>query len=179
MPVTATNLIQGPATIYTGLFGATEPATISTTPSTGWTDVGGTKGGLELLIEQEWSELGVDQIVDVVGRRRTGRKVGIKTTLAEVTLANIAASIANSAPVTNVLELDNDITVFQPSYLAILFDGIGAGGFRRRVVLRKALPTENVSIAYKKDEQTVLAATWWGHYVSPSIKMLKIEDATS
>jgi hypothetical protein len=34
MPVTSTNLIQGPATLYTGIFGATEPATIATTPAT-------------------------------------------------------------------------------------------------------------------------------------------------
>jgi hypothetical protein len=179
MAVTSTNLIQGPATLYYGLFGATEPATIATTPGAGWTDAGGTKDGVALNIETEWSELSVDQLVDVVARRRIGRKVNVKTSLAEPTLALLAQAVANTAPVSNVLEGDDGLAAFAPAYGAILVDGIAPGGFRRRIILRKTLPIDNVEMAYKKDGQTLIPVTWAIHWVSTSIKPFKIEDATS
>lgn len=179
MPVTSTNLIQGPATLYIGLFGATEPASIATAPATGWTDVGGTKDGAELTIADEYAVLDVDQIIYEVARRRTKRVVSVKTSLAEATLANLANAIANTAPVTNVLTADDGLTAFAPAYGAVLMDGIAPGGFRRRVIVRKTLPTDSVGVAYKKDGQTVLPVTWTGHWVSSSIPPFKIEDATS
>lgn len=179
MPVTSTNLIQGPATLYTGIFGATEPATIATAPTTGWTDVGGTKDGVELEIADEYSVLDVDQLIYEVGRRRTKRVVSVKTQLAEATLANLALAIANTAPVANVLEGDDGLAAFAPAYQALLIDGIAPGGFRRRIILRKTLPTDSVGVAYKKDAQTLVPVTWTLHWVSTSIKPWKIEDATS
>jgi hypothetical protein len=179
MPVTATNLIQGPATLYRAPFGTAEPATISTAPGAGWVDVGGTKDGLELEFENEFAELTVDQLIDVVDRRRTSRKVSAKTSLAEATLANLAAAIGNSAPVANVLEADDGLVAFKPAYDALLIDGIAPGGFRRRIILRKVLSLESVGMSYKKDDQTVIPITWGVHWVSSSIKPWKIEDATS
>ena len=47
MSVTATNLCLGPGTLYTGAFGAAEPADadVNTTPEvSAWTDLGGTPG---------------------------------------------------------------------------------------------------------------------------------------
>lgn len=179
MPVTSTNLIQGPATLYTAVFGATEPATVSAAPAVAWTDVGGTKDGVELSVNDEYAVLDVDQIIYEIARRRTKRVVQIKTQLAEATLANLALAIANTAPVTNVLTADDGLTAFAPAYGAILLDGIAPGGFRRRVIIRKTLPTDSVSTAYKKDSQTLLPVTWTAHWVSASIPPFKIEDATS
>lgn len=179
MPVTATNLIQGPATLYTGIFGATEPATVATTPATGWTDVGGTRDGVELTIADEYAVLEVDQLIYEAGRRRTKRVVTAKTSLAEATLANLALAVANSAPVANVLTADDGLAAFAPAYQALLIDGIAPGGFRRRIVLRKTLPTDSVGVAYKKDGQTLIPVTWTLHWVSSSIAPFKIEDATS
>lgn len=179
MAVTSTNLIQGPATIYVADFGTAEPATISTTPGAGWTDAGGTKGGVELNIAAEWGALTVDQIVDIIESRRTGREITVKTTLAEATLENIARSIANTAPAAGVMNLDNDISAFKPEYSAILIDGIAPGGFRRRIIVRKTLPTDAVGVAYKKDDQTVVPVTWKLHWVSSSIPPMKWEDAVA
>lgn len=179
MPVTSTNLIQGPATVYVAPFGTADPATIATAPAASWADVGGTKGGLELNVSSEFATLTVDQIVDIIESRRTGREVTVKTTLAEATLQNIAQAIANAAPVANVLELDDGLAAFKPAYSAILIDGIAPGGYRRRIIVRKTLPTDAVGIGYKKDDQTVVPVTWKLHWVSTAIKSLKIEDATS
>lgn len=179
MAVTSTNLIQGPATIYFGVFGATEPATVATAPGVGWTDFGGTQEGITLKIDQEFADLTVDQIVDVIQRRRTGRTISVGTSLAEPTLANLATAIGNAAPASNVLELDNDATAFSPAYSAILFDGIAPGGFRRRVIVRKTLQTASIELAYKKDGMTVIPVEYSLHWVSTSIKPFKVEDATA
>lgn len=178
MPVTSTNLIQGPATVYAGAFGAAEPATIATAPAAAWTDVGGTKGGVELNIASEYGTLTVDQVIDIIESRRTGREITVKTTLAEATLDNLARAIANTAPAANVLSLDDGATAFKPAYSAILIDGIAPGGFRRRIIVRKTLPTDAVGVAYKKDDQTVIPVTWKLHWVSTSIIPMLITDAT-
>lgn len=178
MPVTSTNLIQGPATIYGAPFGTAEPATIATAPAAGWVDLGGTKDGVSLAIESDWSVLSVDQLVDEVGRVRTKRAVSVKTSLAEATLANLARAIGSAAlPAAQVLEPEADAAAFAATYFAYLIDGVAPGGFRRRIILRKALATDSVELAYKKDDQTVIPATFTAHYVSASIKPWKIEDA--
>lgn len=179
MPVTSTNLIQGPATLCTGAFGATEPATIAMTPTTGWADVGGTKEGAELIVADEYAVLDVDQIIYEIARRRTKRVVSVKTSLAEATLANLALAIANAAPVANVLTADDGLAAFAPDYGALIVDGIAPAGFRRRIIIRKTLPTDSVGMAYKKDGMTLLPVTWTLHWVSASIPPFKIEDATS
>lgn len=179
MSVTSTNLIQGPATLYSGIFGATEPATIAAAPATGWTDAGGTKDGVELGIADDYAVLDVDQIIYEIGRRRTKRVVTLKTSLAEATLANLALAINNSAPTANVLNGDDGLTAFAPAYNALLLDGIAPGGFRRRIILRKVLATDSVGVAYKKDGQTLIPVTWSLHWVSASVAPFKIEDATS
>lgn len=179
MPVTSSNLIQGPATLYAAAFGAVEPATIATAPAVAWIDVGGTKEGVELGIADEYAVLDVDQIIYEIERRRTKRVVTIKTSLAEATLANLALAINNTAPAANVLNADDGLAAFKPAYGAILLDGIAPGGFRRRFILRKTLATDSVGVAYKKDGQTLVPVTWTGHWVSASITPFKCEDATS
>lgn len=188
MAVTTTNLIQGPGTLYTGAFGATEPAqTLAATvaaPSTGWTDVGGTTDGVTLTIAQEFSELAVDQIVDVAGRRLTKRDLSLKTNLAEATLENLAVSMnqlrsAVDSGTTDLLILEptDDTSATQPQYHAVIVDGFSPSQFRRRVVVRKVLSTDNVEFAYSKENQTVFSVTWSAHYVSSSIKPFVIIDA--
>lgn len=179
MTVTSTNLIQGPATLYAADFGATEPATIATAPTTPWLDLGGTKDGVELGVVDEWAVLEVDQVIYEVGRNRTKRVVTIGTNLAEATLANLALAMNNTGPTTNVIEGDDGLTAFSPSYKAIILDGIAPGGFRRRVIVRKVLQTTAVKSSYKKDGQVLIPVLFTGHWVSTSIKPFKIEDATS
>lgn len=181
MTVNATNLIQGPASLYAAPFGTAEPATISTAPGAGWDDLGGTKEGITLNIEQTFADLTVDQIIDVIARKRTGRNITIATSLAEPTLDNLALAMNNTGPTSDVLELDNGdaAAAFSPAYGAVLLDGIAPGGFRRRIILRKTLQTGNIAMAYTKDGQTVIPVTFSLHWVSASIKPFKIEDATA
>ncbi|MDQ3760972.1 MAG: hypothetical protein M3460_04535 [Actinomycetota bacterium] len=184
MAVTATNLTQGPGTLYTGAFGVSEPAdtAVASPPGAGWTDAGGTNDGVTLNVMQEFSELSVDQIVDVPGRRLTKRDMSIATNLAEPTIENLALSMNGGTTATGAgyksLEPGYATSATQPTYKALLFDGYAPGGFVRRVILRKGLNTSNVEFAYKKDTQTFFTVSFNAHYVSSSIAPFKVIDGT-
>ena len=86
MAVTTTNLIMGPADLYIGSFGATEPldTAVNVSPAaSSWTDLGGTQDGVKLSVDQTYTPLEVDQIVDEPGARLTKRMFTIETNLAD------------------------------------------------------------------------------------------------
>lgn len=176
-----TNLIQGAGVLYVADFGATEPADtdVASTPGTGFTDVGFTADGVELSISQEYSELAVDQLVDVPGRRLVSRGFTISTNLAEPTLDNLALALNNTAPTTGAgyegWEPD-EYSGGEPTYKALIFDGYAPNGKARRIIVRKALQVGDVEFAYSKDDQTVFSVEFAAHYVSTSIKPFKVID---
>lgn len=187
MAVVGTNLVQGPATLYKGAFGATEPAdtAVNTTPpSSSWTDLGGTNDGVKLSIDQTYTELEVDQIVDRVGSRLTKRDFTVETTLAEPTLTNLSIALNGGTSASGAgyssFEPSFASSATQPTYIALLFDGWAPGGaYTRRVIVRKALSTDATELAYTKDKMTVYGVKFAGHYVSASIAPIHITDQTS
>ncbi len=189
MSVTATNLIQGPGTLYTDTFGATEPAdtAVASAPGGTFTDVGGTQDGVTLKVEQTYKELEVDQVVDVPGRRLTKRDMQVSTNLAEPTLANLAI-VLNGGTVSSggtggtsysAYDPAMDTAATQPTYRALLFDGFAPNGKPRRVIVRKVLSIEAIETAYKKDDQTLFPVTFGAHWVSSSIKPFRVIDGTA
>lgn len=181
MTVTTTNLIQGPATLWVGIFGVAEPAAVATAPGTGWTELGATQGGIEVSVELTYTELDVDQVVDIPGQTLTKRVAKIKTNLAEATLINwvlsqnqLAADIATGA-----VEPANGLAAFTPNYAALLMDGISPGGFRRRFIARRCLQIGNPGLPYKKDGQVLIPVEYASHFVSSSIAPYKTVDASS
>lgn len=188
MAVTVTNLIQGPATMYHGTFGdATEVAStaINDAPpaSAGWSDVGGTLDGVNLQVAIDWSELSVDQIVDVPGRRMTKRDMSVTANMAEGTIENIIRSQNGGTAATGAgfksFEPSMDNSAVDPEYSTIIVDGIADNSRRRRIHARKTLQIENLESAYKKDEQWVIPGAFHTHYVASNIPPYKITDATS
>lgn len=186
MSVTVANLIAGPGTLYTGAFGATEPAAsaVGTAPASAtWTDVGGTQDGVEIEISQDYMELEVDQLVDRVGSRLQKREITVKTNLAEPTLANLGLVLnggtTSASSGYSVYEPADDTSATQPTYKALLFDGWAPGDAKvRRVIVRKVLSIESVGTAYKKDGQTLFPVTFVGHYVSSTVKPFRVIDET-
>jgi len=183
MSVTVTDLTQGPATIYTGLFGAAEPleTAVNDTPqASAWGDVGGTTDGLKLVIKTTFKDLEVDQLIDVPGTRPTLREITMETNMAEPSLDNLKYALNGGTISTGVgwrafEPVDSDAAT-QPNYSALLVHGwFGTG--RRMVVVRKVLSVEGTETQYKKDGQTVFKVTIKGFYVSPSIRPFRIIDA--
>lgn len=183
--VTTTNLIQGPADLYQGLFGATEPANtaVNSAPSaSAWTGLGGTMGGVDLEVKQSYKELEVDQLVDVPGRRMVKREVSLKTKLAEVTLEHILLAINSASAGIETgsgfrsLEPDDSSSATQPAYWALIMDGYAPDSKRRRVIGRKMLSVEGAKTGASKEGQTTLDVTFAAHYVSSSVKPFRIVD---
>jgi hypothetical protein len=190
MSVTVGNLVQGPATIYIGDYGASEPTSATATPaSASWTDLGGTSDGATININQEYKELEVDQVIDIPGRRLVKRDMTVKTNLAEPTLQNLVYALNDGTFATGAT--DNTYTpaftdsATQPTYRALIVHGwaagSGAGGQskRRMVILRRCLSSDNVEFAYKKDDQTVFTVTWSVHYDTSSSAPFKIIDQSN
>ncbi|MFF7130400.1 hypothetical protein [Streptomyces sp. NPDC008240] len=186
MAVTTTALIQGPATLYSGAVGATEPTDtqVNTTPAaSSWTDLGGTQDGVKLSVDQTYSELEVDQITLRVGSRLTKQDFTIETSLAEATLENLSLTLngGTSASGAGWKSFDPNVTssATQPTYFAIIMDGYAPSQFRRRIIGRRMLNVDSVELAYTKDKQTLIPAKFAGHYVSSSITPFHIVDQTS
>ena len=186
MSITATNLILGPGTLYTGAFGATEPAdaAVNATPAaSAWTDCGATDGGVTLTIDQKFTELTVDQVVDSLGRRLTQREIMIDTNLAEPTMANLSLAMNGSTQATGAgfasLDPLNVTSATQPTYTATILDGYAPAGFRRRVIVRKVLNVSSIKASYAKDKETYIPVSFAGHYVSSSITPFHVVDQTS
>lgn len=186
MAVTATNLIQGPATLYQGAFGAVEPldTAVNTAPAaSAWTDLGGTQDGVKLAIDQTYSELEVDQITLRVGSRLTKADFTIETSLAEPTLENLSMVLngGTAASGAGYKSLDPIVTssATQPNYFATILDGYAPQQYRRRVIARKVLNVDSAELAYTKDKQTLIPVKLAGHYVSEGIKPFHIVDQTT
>jgi hypothetical protein len=184
--IVATNLTQGPGDIYSGIVGAVEPIDVSVNAApaaSAWNGLGGTNGGVKLTITQTYDELVVDQIVDVVGRRKTKRDFQLDTVLAEPTMENLILSLNESPAITGSsyksMEPTIDNSATQPNYFAIIFDGYAPGSFRRRVIGRRMLSTNNLAFEYGKTQQTGFTVSFSAHFVSSSIKPFKVVDQTS
>lgn len=186
MPVNVANLVLGPATLYSGLFGAPEPldTQVNNTPAaSAWTDVGATLGGAKLAINQTYTPLNADQVVDIVGRRLTARDIQVQTTLAEVTLQNLAVSLNGGTVVTGAGATPSTydpaaaISATQPAYNALIMDGWGPNQFRRRVFVRRVLSMASVELEYAEATQAGFAVTFGAHYVSAAINPFHVVDA--
>ena len=180
------NFIQGPANIYLGSFGALEPvdtAVNAVYAGTAFKDVGGTLDGVQVGIDQTFADLDADQIVDPPGTRMVKRQITVATKLAEPTLDNLATVMNESAPSTaagvKTFEPQDGLSVFVPTYKALLFEGQAPQGFRRWIIVRKVLNTEGTGFTAKKDDQNSLSVTWKCFYVSSAIRPFRIVDQTS
>lgn len=186
MSVTTTNLIMGPATLYIAAFGAAEPADtdVNTAPAaSAWTDLGGTQDGVKLTVDQTYTDLDVDQVVDVTGARLTKRVFTVETNLAEPTLENLKYILndgtAASGSGFKSFEPIYASSATQPTYRAVLLDGYAPNQLRRRFLVRKCLSNDKVESTYKKDAQTLFTVKWSGFFVTASIAPFKLIDATS
>lgn len=188
MPTTVTNLVMGPADLYVGTYGVVvEPPNVDVniTPpvSGGWASQGGTQDGITLTINKEFTELAVDQIIDVPGRRTTKRDTHLTTNLAEGTLENlkIAENGGTIGTGTGWRTYDpaSDTAATQPTYQHFIMDAWGVNSFRRRVFGRRALSVANPELKYSKDGQTLIPVDFACHYVDAATRPYKVLDSTT
>ena len=174
------NLLQGPVTMYVAPFSTAEPAAIGTTPAAPWVNVGFLNGGLKFSVTNSFDELIADQIATTAEMRITKTVITAAVGLAEPTLANW--NIANNSMGTVTVGTSNTFapqksSIFVPTYQALIFDGLGDGGNKRRTLIRKALQTDNPETDYTKDGQTILSLTFTCLWVSDTIDAYAIQNS--
>lgn len=187
-PVMPDTLVMGPGSIYLADFAAVEPTTTGTPDSLVWTDLGGTLGGVDLSIEEDYDIIELVQMPDTQIRRLKTRRLTVKTQLAQPGLHNLVrvlndntSTIASGAGYTSY---SASLTVSEATpltYNAVLIRGWKPGYTgnlqkRRTVILRKALSTDNVEISYTKEDQSVYTVTWACHYVDGTTPPFKVID---
>jgi hypothetical protein len=142
----------------------------------GWTNVGYTSNGLELMFEPDFGEVKVDQLLDVAKLFKQGMKVTLKTSFAEATLENLLLAIAATnavedhsegstpAVVGSELELIAGELGAYPVERGLIAVGAaqdpdtlveGASAAQRVYVAYRALSIESVNVSAKRDEATM------------------------
>jgi hypothetical protein len=177
MALNSQELLQGPARIFIGNVGATEPVAINVAPAaSAWTDLGLTVGGVELSINTEHAALEADQILDRAGSVPTNREITVTANLGQIVADNLVYAMNGDLTAittvggNEVYEPEFDEDSFVPRYRAILLWGLAPSGDgtsrkRRVFIIRKVLSTDGFTLSASKTDQTVVAVTFTGHYV--------------
>lgn len=188
------NSVRGPANVWVASFGATEPAQTNAAliadPSSPWTFIGTTQGGVSWADQQTVEETDADQLVDSIGGHVTKRKTIMTFNMLEVTVANLAVALNNFGTV----NVGTGITVYDPgsydggsipTYSAILVDGQapqvpGGGKARRRTVFRKVMNTgAKVEQVDDSTKDKVFAFSGECFWVSTSLRPWIMMDQTA
>lgn len=186
----AYQVVMGAGTMYNGLYQAVEPldtAVNSAPQASAWNNTGFTSDGITITINQEFAEMTVDQIADIIGRKMTQRSLEVQANLAEATLENFtlgfnSGTISTGAGFKKYTPIFNG-TELQPTYFAVIFDGLApanAAGVskRRRFILRRCLSIENIETSYKKGDMTLVPITVGVHYIDTVTAPFVIVDET-
>lgn len=174
--VTPANVFSGPADVWVGVFGVTEPANAGVEPGVGWTNVGATDGGTTATITQTYFDHEVDQVDMPVGAQRTALGITAATTMAEATLANLRRALNQAVSAATKIEIDAKNSNSSPDYGAVLMQGPGPGVAPRLFVIRRVLSTENIAYGNQKGTKTGIPVTFKGYFVSASIAPFVIDD---
>jgi hypothetical protein len=152
------------------------------TPGSGFTNVGYTSNGLEIMFQPDFGEVQVDQVLDVAKLYKQGMKVNLNTTFAEATLDNLLFALAGNrddldenGEETGLPGERTDNTVFAsekvlnlsagdigecPVERGLIAVGPGTGDcvagseLERIYVAYRALSIENVTVSAKRDAAT-------------------------
>ncbi|MCL2887953.1 MAG: hypothetical protein FWF35_01370 [Elusimicrobia bacterium] len=129
--------------------------TISLAPYGAAEDVGAllglVKGGISIEHDTTAQEIMVDQYLGPIDIITTAESLTIKTTLAEATLANLAAAFGAQAPEQDVLNLTTAADNFYTLYINVK----GAQSKKRKYTFWKCKVKGKTSQAYKRDGETV------------------------
>jgi len=191
------NLVMGPARLYI-YKNAFDPALayepnltdVNLTPAaSAWYDTGITLGGTSVTVSPTWTNLVGDQLVDKLGARLTDRDIKCTMNFAEMTRPNLSYAWNMTAGATGANYAVSDINAGQTAnrapYRTLLVDGLGpdktdgSASFKRRVILRKALPSGNTALQWDKTNQQVLATEFAAFFVSESVSPIRVIDQTS
>ena len=187
----AGNLLVSNAKIWVANYGATVPtktlSALNAAPS-GFTSPGYTQGGVTWTVENGFTELRADQLKIAAGAANTDQTITVEMNLAEVTLPNLALALADGTVDATVDTGNISVytpglpTDFQVAYKTLILDGDAPSGLqgvnlRRRVILRRCLPTSGIELAYGREDQQTFSVTWTVYAIDDTTPVWEIHEA--
>ena len=174
MGVNVMNILAGPVDVLVNDVGADEPTEDDfltfNWASAGWRDVGGSNGGVKMVIAQSFGKVVADQTVDIIASLANERSVTAELSLLEMTMQNWVM-INNGGTITSgddgsKFEPITNTVATPPDYEAVGLRGTSAASGKHGVlILRRTLVTSDVSFTFQKDQATMLGVTKTAHYV--------------
>jgi hypothetical protein len=146
MPVSKANIIIGAGWLKIGSYGADESLMVN---------LGATQDGVEIAMDRDFVDIKADQYPAVIAKFETNRKVTIKTSLLESTLANLAYAWGYN-PSTDIVSGQLNLTIPNNNEWQIMFLGRGANGLTRRATFWRGVSLSAGSVKYSKDGAVVI-----------------------
>lgn len=134
---------------------------------TGWTDLGATKTGIQITVNNAEETFDVDQVLGEIGSAPTSWEVSVGTQLAEATLERMQVAWEGSAITTDATPTpdEKELGVGEPTTyvqrrLAVLFQK--SSGLVRAFIFRKVqrMPQESSITFNKTGEQISIPVRW-------------------
>lgn len=152
MAVEPLNIIIGAGTMYLAATGTADASMVDAA-----NDVGGTSGGVELAYEPEYKDIEVDQEFAIIDKKKIREKATVKTQMSEATLNNILLAWGLPAARLNGGTLSfGESSVSSATARQMYIVGKGPNGQDRTVKLWRVVAQGNASVAFKKDDITML-----------------------
>ncbi|GMA49319.1 hypothetical protein GCM10025857_06760 [Alicyclobacillus contaminans] len=148
MPVNAQNIIIGPCSSF----------------QVDGQDIGATSGGVEIQIQDKYTDIQIDQYIGIVARGLTDRTMTVKTQLAEATLQNL--QIAWNQPTSPTTDAQSGAETLaigaQPKfqYHTLTFVGPGPNGKTRTFTVNRATAMASGSYTVAKDKPAYVEVTF-------------------
>jgi hypothetical protein len=180
MAVNASNILAGAGSLYFASYGTTFPAdsaaTVVAGAPSGFTDFGGTSGGVSVVAQQKTKDKKVDQVLLPVGAYPTEESLQVKTKLGEATMANANVGVNGKFTITpqssyTTADWTTTTNSEQVTYVSLIFDGwaptLASGApARRRLCCYKCLSQGQINNEYKVDGQVMYDVTFTMYFVS-------------
>jgi hypothetical protein len=146
MPVSKANIIIGAGWLKIGSYGADESLMVN---------LGATQDGVEIAMDRDFVDIKADQYPAVIAKFEINRKVTIKTSLLESTLANLAYAWGYN-PSTDIVSGQLNLTIPNNNEWQIMFLGRGVNGLTRRAIFWRGVSLSAGSVKYSKDGAVVI-----------------------
>lgn len=167
--------VRGPARLLAAAEGAAFPDDINDIillasggtqydATSAWTDLGATKGGVQISVNHTEETFDVDQILADIESKPTGWEASVSTTLAENTLEHFQLAWEGSAITTNTAPAVDERTMgygnpttYTRRKLAILYKDDSTGLIRAYIFRRVQLQPVESAVTFNKtgDQQTI------------------------
>lgn len=145
---TASNVLTGPGDVYVAPIGTAEPASATATLDAAFRNVGYTDGGINFSYALSSENIAVDQELDPVRVKTTGRVASVQFNMAEINRQNLALALNAGADAANTGTFEPPAPGDEVRVMVLFETEEGA-----RWLFRRCLQTGSITMSSQKGAQ--------------------------